>query len=58
MHFPSTRPAHERPAWKVSLSCCANCHHMCHRSHLGTSWRTPDTLRQVLANDVPAGDSP
>jgi 5-methylcytosine-specific restriction protein A len=24
---------------------CANCHRMCHRSHRGASWRTPDELK-------------
>ncbi|WP_405847976.1 HNH endonuclease [Streptomyces niveus] len=37
---------------------CANCHRMCHRSHQGTSWRTPDALRQVMARDATAGGSP
>ncbi|MFI1066061.1 HNH endonuclease [Streptomyces spororaveus] len=27
---------------------CANCHRMCHRSHQGTSWRTPDELRAEI----------
>ncbi|MEU5428295.1 HNH endonuclease [Streptomyces olivoreticuli] len=27
---------------------CANCHRMCHRSHLGESWRTPSGLRSVI----------
>lgn len=35
---------------------CANCHRMCHRGHLGTSWRTPDALRQVIAGSIAAGD--
>jgi 5-methylcytosine-specific restriction protein A len=31
------------------LAClCANCHRMCHRSHLGESWRTPDALRDEI----------
>ncbi|MET4924322.1 HNH endonuclease [Streptomyces sp. PSRA5] len=37
---------------------CANCHRMCHRSHQGTAWRTPDTLRQVMARGGATGDSP
>ncbi|MFJ8614387.1 HNH endonuclease [Streptomyces clavifer] len=27
---------------------CANCHRMCHRSHLGSPWRTPDALRAMM----------
>ncbi|MEH6375651.1 HNH endonuclease [Streptomyces sp. KLMMK] len=27
---------------------CANCHRMCHRSHLGESWRTPASLRAEI----------
>ncbi|WP_406861153.1 HNH endonuclease [Streptomyces sp. HUAS MG47] len=27
---------------------CANCHRMCHRSHEGESWRTPEELRAEL----------
>ncbi|MFJ3096015.1 HNH endonuclease [Streptomyces hydrogenans] len=27
---------------------CANCHRMCHRSHAGQSWRTPDDLRKEI----------
>ncbi|WKU45593.1 HNH endonuclease [Streptomyces sp. VNUA116] len=27
---------------------CANCHRMCHRSHLGESWRTPAGLRAEI----------
>ncbi|MFD5630532.1 HNH endonuclease [Streptomyces sp. NPDC127072] len=31
------------------LAClCANCHRMCHRSHLGESWRTPVALRDEI----------
>ena len=31
------------------LAClCANCHRMCHRSHLGESWRTPEALRDEI----------
>ncbi|WP_405820219.1 HNH endonuclease [Streptomyces sp. NBC_00838] len=37
---------------------CANCHRMCHRSHQGTSWRTPDALRQVIARGETDGKSP
>ncbi|MFF0072293.1 HNH endonuclease [Streptomyces sp. NPDC005494] len=28
---------------------CANCHRMCHRTYLGSTWRTPDTLRSMMA---------
>lgn len=28
---------------------CANCHRMCHRSHLGSTWRTPEALRSLMA---------
>ncbi|MDX3182519.1 HNH endonuclease [[Kitasatospora] papulosa] len=34
---------------------CANCHRMCHRSHLGSSWRTPDSLRKLMV-DKPSVD--
>lgn len=27
---------------------CANCHRMCHRSHRGASWRTPDELKAEM----------
>ncbi|MET9413236.1 HNH endonuclease [Streptomyces klenkii] len=27
---------------------CANCHRMCHRNHLGESWRTPASLRAEI----------
>ncbi|MEU3303745.1 HNH endonuclease [Streptomyces sp. NPDC006678] len=27
---------------------CANCHRMCHTSHQGASWRTPDALREEM----------
>ncbi|MFF9429033.1 HNH endonuclease [Streptomyces sp. NPDC014746] len=27
---------------------CANCHRMCHRSHEGQSWRTPDAVREEM----------
>ncbi|WP_405629808.1 HNH endonuclease [Streptomyces sp. NBC_01174] len=27
---------------------CANCHRMCHRSYLGSPWRTPDSLRAMI----------
>ncbi|MEU6390653.1 HNH endonuclease [Streptomyces sp. NPDC046939] len=27
---------------------CANCHRMCHKSHQGESWRTPDAVRAVM----------
>ncbi|MFE0042623.1 HNH endonuclease [Streptomyces albireticuli] len=27
---------------------CANCHRMCHRNHLGESWRTPTDLRAEI----------
>ncbi len=27
---------------------CANCHRMCHRSYLGSPWRTPDALRTMM----------
>ncbi|MEU4731636.1 HNH endonuclease [Streptomyces sp. NPDC023588] len=27
---------------------CANCHRMCHRSHNGASWRTPDELKAAM----------
>ncbi|MEU5108902.1 HNH endonuclease [Streptomyces sp. NPDC021354] len=27
---------------------CSNCHRMCHRSHLGESWRTPADLRTEM----------
>lgn len=29
---------------------CANCHRMCHRSHLGATWRTPEALRTMMSN--------
>ncbi|WP_079141833.1 HNH endonuclease [Streptomyces sp. LUP30] len=32
------------------LACvCANCHRMCHRTRPGESWRTPASLRELLA---------
>ncbi|MFE5843967.1 HNH endonuclease [Streptomyces niveus] len=37
---------------------CANCHRMCHRSHQGTSWRTPDALRQEIGGRETDGGSP
>ncbi|MEU2558899.1 HNH endonuclease [Streptomyces longispororuber] len=31
------------------LAClCANCHRMCHRISPGTSWRTPEELRELM----------
>ncbi|MFB6828625.1 HNH endonuclease [Streptomyces hydrogenans] len=31
---------------------CANCHRMCHRSHQGETWRTPEAVRvELLASD-------
>ncbi|MFD6275396.1 HNH endonuclease [Streptomyces sp. NPDC060209] len=27
---------------------CANCHRMCHRSYLGSPWRTLDSLRAMI----------
>ncbi|MFF5895757.1 HNH endonuclease [Streptomyces argenteolus] len=27
---------------------CANCHRMCHRTYLGSTWRTPGTLRSMM----------
>ncbi|MER6999861.1 HNH endonuclease [Streptomyces sp. NPDC000410] len=34
---------------------CANCHRMCHTSHRGASWRTPDALRAEMAKAGGAG---
>lgn len=34
---------------------CANCHRMCHRSHLGSTWRTPGTLRSLMAEHAAQG---
>ncbi|MFK8910096.1 HNH endonuclease [Streptomyces sp. YS-3] len=28
---------------------CSNCHRMCHTSHRGASWRTPDVVRAEIA---------
>lgn len=28
---------------------CSNCHRMCHRNHVGESWRTPGMLRAKIA---------
>ncbi|MEU5268169.1 HNH endonuclease [Streptomyces hygroscopicus] len=28
---------------------CSNCHRMCHRNHLGESWRTPAALKAEIA---------
>ncbi|MFE3887658.1 HNH endonuclease [Streptomyces lydicus] len=30
---------------------CSNCHRMCHRNHVGESWRTPGMLRSMIAQD-------
>jgi 5-methylcytosine-specific restriction protein A len=36
------------------LAClCANCHRMCHRSHSGESWRTPEALRAMIRRSTP-----
>lgn len=35
---------------------CANCHRMCHKSHLGTSWRTPAELRSKMTAGKSASD--
>ncbi|MFE0960103.1 HNH endonuclease [Streptomyces fungicidicus] len=35
------------------LAClCANCHRMCHRPRPGESWRTPETLRELIQKSV------
>ncbi|MEV0089993.1 HNH endonuclease [Streptomyces sp. NPDC050738] len=34
---------------------CANCHRMCHRSHRGKSWRTPDELRDEIRDSGDEG---
>ncbi|MGW8972769.1 HNH endonuclease [Streptomyces platensis] len=33
---------------------CSNCHRMCHRNHVGESWRTPGMLRAKVAENSTA----
>lgn len=33
---------------------CSNCHRMCHRNHVGESWRTPRTLRAKITENSAA----
>ncbi|WP_411110227.1 HNH endonuclease [Streptomyces sp. c-19] len=37
---------------------CANCHRMCHRSHAGEAWRTPEDLRETMRTAARHAASP